>query len=378
MKKIAIVAGEASGDLIGSHLIRALKELRPDIEFEGIAGPKMMAAGAVTLFPMERLSVCGYFEVLRHLFGILQIRRRLLKRLLQNPPDLFIGIDAPDFNLGLERQLKRHGIRTMHYVSPSVWAWRGGRINKIRRAVSHMLTLFPFEVAIYEKAGIPVTYVGHPIADMLPLEPDRKAARKELKLSAGKLIIALLPGSRKSELHYMADLFVKTAQYIVQQVPEVHFLVPLVTRETRWQFEKAISRNQAQELPMTLLFGHATMAMEAADGVIVASGTATLEAALLKCPMVITYRMSAISWHILRRMNYLHYVGLPNILAGKLVVPELLQDEATPENLAETLLKQIYNMSVVDEINQEFTKIHQTLRQNTKEKAAQAVLACLR
>lgn len=241
-----------------------------------------------------------------------------------------------------------------------------------------MLTLFPFEVAIYEKAGIPVTYVGHPIADMLPLEPDRKAARKELKLSAGKLIIALLPGSRKSELHYMADLFVKTAQYIVQQVPEVHFLVPLVTRETRWQFEKAISRNQAQELPMTLLFGHATMAMEAADGVIVASGTATLEAALLKCPMVITYRMSAISWHILRRMNYLHYVGLPNILAGKLVVPELLQDEATPENLAETLLKQIYNMSVVDEINQEFTKIHQTLRQNTKEKAAQAVLACLR
>jgi len=378
MARIAIVAGEASGDLLGSHLVRALKKQRPDLEFIGIAGPKMMGEGVVSLFPMERLAVRGYFEVLRHLFGLLRMRRQLLRQLLQNPPDLFIGIDAPDFNLGLERQLKRHGICTVHYVSPSIWAWRRGRINKIRHAVSHMLTLFPFEAELYQKAGIPVTYVGHPLADVLPLEPDRKAARDELKINGDKLVIALLPGSRQSELQYMADLFVKTAQYIAQQLPEVHFLVPLVTRETRWRFEEAVYRNQAQELPMTLLFGHAHLAMEAADGIVVASGTATLEAALLKRPMVIAYRMSPLSWQILRHMNYLPYVGLPNILAGKLVVPELLQGEATPEKLGETLLKLVYNKDAVAEIGREFANIHHALRQNTEEKAAKAVLACLR
>jgi len=377
MARIAIVAGEASGDLIGSHLIRALKKQRPDIEFIGIAGPKMVAEGAVSLFPMECLAVNGFFEVLPHLFDILRIRRRLLRHFLQNPPDLFIGIDAPDFNLGLERKLKRRGILTMHYVSPSIWAWRRGRISKIRRAVSHMLTLFPFEAELYEKAGIPVTYVGHPLADVFPMEPDRQAARNELKINGDGLVVALLPGSRQSELQYMADLFVKTAQYIMQQVPDVHFRVPLMTRETRRRFEEAIYRNQAQELSMTLLFGHASMAMAAADGVVVASGTATLEAALLKRPMVIAYRMSPLSWQILRHMNYLPYVGLPNILAGKLVVPEFLQGEATPEHLAEALLKLVYDKSAVEQIEREFSDMHQVLRQNTEEKAAQAVLACL-
>ena len=377
MPVIGIVAGEASGDLLGSHLIKALKKHRPDIEFVGIAGPKMQAAGAVSLFPMERLAVRGYFEVLRHLFGILRIRRQLLAHFRKNPPDLFIGIDAPDFNLGLERQLKRLGIKTVHYVSPSIWAWRRGRMRKIRRAVSHVLALFPFEAPLYEKAGVPATYVGHPLADMLPLDSDREAAQRELKLPADKLVIALLPGSRQSELDYMADLFVRTAQQIQEQIPEVVFLVPVVSQETRWKFQAAIVRHGAGSLPLQMLFGHAHLAMQAADAVIVASGTATLEAALLKRPMVITYRMSSLSWQILRHMNYLPYVGLPNILAGKLVVPELLQGEATPEKLAETVLQLANDKAAITRIQEEFTALHHLLRQNTEEKAAQVILGML-
>ncbi len=377
MPVIGIVAGEASGDLLGSHLIKALKQQRPDLEFIGICGPKMQAEGAVSLFPMERLAVRGYFEVLRHLIGLLRMRRQLVAYFRKNPPDLFIGVDAPDFNLGLERKLKRHGVTTIHYVSPSIWAWRRGRMRKIKRAVSHVLALFPFEVPLYEKAKVPVTYVGHPLADMLPLEPDHAGARRELKLPEEKLVIAMLPGSRQSELHYMADLFVKTAKQIHQQIPEAQFLVPLVTRETRWKFEEAIYRNDAAELPLTLLFGHAHLAMESADAVVVASGTATLEAALLKRPMVITYRMSPLSWQILRHMNYLPYVGLPNVLAGRMLVPELLQHEATPENIADTLLKLVYDKSAVAEIKREFSGIHSRLRQNTAAKAAQLVLSLL-
>lgn len=374
MPTIGIVAGEASGDLLGSHLIKSLKQQRPDLQFVGIAGPKMQAEGAVSLFPMEKLAVRGYFEVLRHLPGLLSIRRQLARHFLEHPPDLFIGIDAPDFNLGLERALKRRGIRTIHYVSPSIWAWRRGRMGKIRRAVSHVLALFPFEVELYEKAGVPVTYVGHPLADVLPLEPDSKTARLELKLPSDKLVIALLPGSRQSELDYMADLFVKTALEIQRQIEHVHFLVPVISRETRWKFEDAIRRNEAYALPLSILFGHAHLAMEAADAVIVASGTATLEAALLKRPMVITYRMSPLSWQILRHMNYLPHVGLPNILAGRGVVPELLQHQATPERLAETLLQLVHDKQALESIRQEFTALHLLLKQNTQEKAASAVL----
>lgn len=378
MPVIGIVAGEASGDLLGSHLIRALKQQRPDIEFVGIAGPKMQAEGAVSLFPMERLAVRGYFEVLRHLFGLLRMRRQLAAYFRKNPPDLFIGIDAPDFNLGLERKLKRFGIKTVHYVCPSIWAWRKGRVRKIRRAVSHVLALFPFEVPLLESADIPVTFVGHPLADMLPLEPDHAAAKREMKLPSDKLVIAMLPGSRQSELQYLADVFVKTAMQIHQQVPESQFLVPLVTRETRWQFEEAIRKNDAYEIPFTLLFGHAHLAMEAADAVVVASGTATLEAALLKRPMVITYRMSPLSWQILRHMNYLPYVGLPNVIAGRKVVPELLQQQASPENIADTLLRLVYDKEALAEVKREFSGIHERLRQNTAEKAAATILALLK
>ncbi len=421
MPKIAIVAGEASGDLLGSHLIQALKlhyaasakpqtsnlNSKSTLDFIGIAGPKMQAAGAVSLYPMERLSVMGFVEVLRHLFGLLKLRKALLKTLLADPPDLFIGIDAPDFNFWLERQLKKRGIPTIHYASPSIWAWRKGRMSKIKRAVSHMLALFPFEPKLYEAAGVPVTYVGHPLADILPLHPNKLLARECLKLKADKIIIAMLPGSRLSEVRQHADLFVKSAILIAKTLPNVQFLVPLITRETRDIFEQALFHNQAlvyqgyeqpldrehlnqanvdfshaelshaEPLPLHILFGHAHDAMEAADAVIVASGTATLEAALLKCPMVITYRMPNISWQIMKRMHYLPYVGLPNILAGKFLVPELLQHEATPDNLAKATLDLLNDTHHIKELKQEFMKIHLSLRQNTAEKAANAILAYL-
>ncbi|NOT15925.1 MAG: lipid-A-disaccharide synthase [Methylotenera sp.] len=377
MVKIGIVAGEASGDLLGSHLIQALKKKRSDIEFVGIAGPKMMREGAQSLYPMEQLSVRGYLEVIKHLCGLLKLRRNLFKQFLSNPPDLFIGIDAPDFNFWLEKKLKKQGIKTIHYVSPSVWAWRKNRIKKIKQAVTEVLALFPFEPALYQQENIPVTYVGHPLADMLPLEPNMNSARDILKLNASALVVAMLPGSRQSEVKQHADLFVQTAKRIYAQRPNAVFLVPLITRETRQIFE-AVMYSEENLLPMQLLFGHAHDAMEAADVVIVASGTATLEAALLKKPMVITYKMSQLSWQLLKRMRLQPYVGLPNILAGKFVVPELLQHDANPEKLAETALAMLSDKDKLAEIKKEFTEIHHRLRQNTAEKAADAILAYLK
>ncbi len=376
MVRIGIVAGEASGDLLGSHLMQALKLKRSDIEFVGIAGPKMMREGAQSLFPIERLSVRGYVEVIKHLFGLLKLRRQLLDHLLTNRIDLFIGIDAPDFNFWLEKKLKNKGITAIHYVSPSVWAWRKNRIKKIKHSVSHILALFPFEPALYQHAGIPVTYVGHPLADILPMEPDTAVARDGLKLKPSALVIAMLPGSRQSEVQQHAELFVKTAKLIYADFPNAVFLVPLITRETRQIFELAIF-HENESLPIQILFGHAHDAMEAADVVIVASGTATLEAALLKKPMVITYRMSKLSWQILKRMRLQPYVGLPNVLAEKFVVPELLQDESTPERLAEATIKLLSDADNIAEIKAEFTKIHHSLKQNTAEKAANAILAYL-
>ena len=376
MLRIGIVAGEASGDLLGSHLIQALKKKRTDIEFVGIAGPKMMSEGALSLFSMERLSVRGYIEVIKHLFGLFMLRRQLLKHFLSNRLDLFIGIDAPDFNFWLERKLKKNGIKTIHYVSPSVWAWRKNRIKKIKKSVSHMLALFPFERALYHGAGIPVTYVGHPLADILPMKPDTFAAREGLKLKSSALVVAMLPGSRQSEVQQHAELFVKTAKLIYAEYPNAIFLVPLITRETRQIFELAIF-HENESLPIQILFGHAHDAMEASDVVIVASGTATLEAALLKKPMVITYRMSKVSWQILKRMRLQPYVGLPNILAEKFIVPELLQDDSTPEKLAEATIKLISDTTYISEIKAEFTKIHFSLKQNSAEKAANVILAHL-
>lgn len=375
--RIAIVAGEASGDLLASHLIAALRARLPHAEFFGIGGPKMQAQGFDAWYPLEKLAVRGYVEVLRHYREISGIRSQLRARLLADPPDVFIGVDAPDFNLALEKALKRRGIPAVHYVSPSIWAWRGERIRKIGESVTRILALFPFEPALYEARDIPVSYVGHPLADVLPVEDGRVAARELLEIPAARPVFALLPGSRQSELQYMADTFIRTARQITARLPEALFLVPLATRETRLLFEQAIYRCEARDLPIRMLFGHAHDAMAAADVVLVASGTATLEAALLKRPMVIAYRMSPFSYRMMKRMGYLPYVGLPNVLAGRFVVPEFIQDDATPENLAQAMLNLHADRDNAVRIAEVFRDIHLQLRQNTAEKAASAILDCL-
>lgn len=374
---IGIVAGEASGDLLASHMMEELKRAVPGVRFIGIGGPKMQAVGMQVLFPQEKLAVFGYIEVLKHYFEIVSIRRKLRAYFYAHPPDLFIGIDAPDFNFDLELKLKERGIPTIHYVSPSIWAWRGERIHKIKRAVSHMLALFPFEPPLYEKAGIPVTYVGHPLADMLSEEPDRDAMRKQMRLPTQSKVFAFLPGSRQSEVRNLAATFIDTARIILQQLPESNFLVPLATSETRRIFEEILRQHGGQDLPIRILFGHAHDAIIAADVVLVASGTATLEVALLKRPMVITYKMPALLYWLLKPKAYQPYFGLPNILSGKFIVPELLQNDATPENLAQVLLNLLSNKQAVAELEVIFTDMHSTLRQGNAHKAAQAILPFL-
>jgi len=374
---IGIAAGEASGDLLGAELVRAIRTRLPEAQFVGIGGPKMQAEGVESWFPMERLAVRGYVEVLKHYPGLLSLRRSLKGRMSRAHPRVFIGIDAPDFNLPLEAKLKRNAIPTVHFVSPSLWAWRGGRIRFISRAVNRVLLLFPFEVPIYRHAGIPFTYVGHPLADLIPLEDVTNAAREQLRLSQSRRIVTLLPGSRQSELHAMAELFIRTARLLVQQFSDLGFLVPLVSRETREIFEAALYREQAADLPLTVLFGHAREAIAASDAVLAASGTATLEAALYKKPMVITYRMAGLTWKLMSRMRYQPWVGLPNIIAGEYIVPELLQDDATPENLAQAMLNVISDPVVRERLPQRLRSIHLSLRQNAADKAAKAVMPWL-
>jgi len=375
--RVGMVAGEASGDLLAAQLIAALKARGRPMLFAGIGGPRMAAQGFESQFPMEKLSVRGYAEALRHYREIMGIRRHLAKALLAEHPDLFIGVDSSDFNLGLERQLKEAGIPTVHYVSPSVWAWRRWRMRAIARAVSRILVMLPFEAPLYEKAGIPVTYVGHPLADLIPLKPNRQEARAQLRLPHGKLIVALLPGSRRSELHYMARAFVLAAHRLRQEVHDVHFVCPMVTRDTRDMFERAVHEHQRSDLPLTLLFGHSHEALAAADLALVASGTATLETALFKTPMVIAYRQSPITWALMRPMLYLPYVGMPNILAGERLVPELLQDQATPAALAAALLDLLRDSAAQRRQVERFGELHELLRRNAAEKAADAVLEVL-
>jgi len=370
-----MVAGEASGDLLAAHLIAALKARRPTMEFAGIGGPRMMAEGFRSHFPMERLSVRGYAEALRHYREIMTIRRKLGDSMIADRPDLFIGVDSSDFNLGLERRLKEKGIKAIHYVSPAVWAWRRWRVRRIARSVDRILVMYPFEEPLYQSAGVPVTYVGHPLADIIPLEPNKVEARLSLRLPSGKLIVALLPGSRRSELKYMAGAFVLAAHRFRQEVHEVHFVCPMVTRETREMFEQAVHEHQRTDLPLTLLFGHSHEALAAADLALVASGTATLETALFKTPMVIAYRQSPLTWALMKQMLYLPYVGMPNILAGEHLVPELLQDEATPANLAGALVTLLRDTAAQRRQIERFREFHERLRQSTAAKAADAVLS---
>lgn len=373
---IGMVAGEASGDQLGAHLMRALRAHLPQARFTGIGGPRMEAEGMRSLFPLEKLAVRGYVEVLRHYLEILAIRRALAAHFRREPPALFIGVDAPDFNLKLELELRRAGVPTAHYVGPQIWAWRAQRIRLIRRAVEKMLVVFPFEQALYERAGVPVAYVGHPLADLLARVPRRAAAREQLRVAPGARVVALLPGSRVSELEHMADLFVRSAALVAQAAGEVHFLVPCVSRATRELFEAALARG-APPPRVTLLFGHAHEAMSAADVVLAAAGTATLEAALLGRAMVVTYRMPRATWWIMNHRRYQPYAALPNILAGEYLVPEFLQDEATPENLAQAVVNLLEDDAVRARLEARFAAMAQELRCDSAQRAVEALLPLL-
>ena len=370
---IALVAGEASGDLLASYLMGALRERMPGVRFCGIGGPRMQAAGFDAWWPSEKLAVRGYVEVLRHYREITGIRARLAQRLLANPPALFIGVDAPDFNLDLETTLRDGGMRTAHFVSPSIWAWRGNRIGKIRRAAEHMLCLFPFEEALYRNAGIPATYVGHPLADVIVEAPDRHAARAALGLSGEGPVIALLPGSRQSELRYLADRFVAAARLLALGNRELRFVVPLASAETETLWSAAMARVAPQGLPLRIVPRDAHAALAACDVALVASGTATLEAALFKRPMVIAYNMAGMSWQLMRRMKYQPWVGLPNILCADFVVPEFLQDAATPENLAQALGNLLADRTLRERVSTRFAGLHAELRQGMARRAADVI-----
>lgn len=374
---IALVAGEASGDLIGSGVITALRRRLPDARFVGIGGSRMMDAGLESWFAQEKLAVHGLVEVLAHLRELFALRRGLVRRLIELRPKLFLGIDSPDFNLGIERALKRTGVTTAHMVSPTVWAWRSGRIRTIRAAVDHMLVLFPFEEPIYRAAGIPATFIGHPLADEIPTEIDGAAAREDLRLPQNAPVIAVLPGSRRGEIERMGPTFIQTARQILARVPDARFLVPLVTRETRDLFEGVLYREQARDLPMSLLFGHAQDALAASDVALATSGTVTLEAALVGRPMVIAYRVAPLSYQIARRLIRVEHMGLPNILAGESVVPEFVQDAATPENLAQALTNLLHDEPVRAAVQGRFAKLHGVLRRDAAETAAGALLPYL-
>ncbi|WP_394522516.1 lipid-A-disaccharide synthase [Pseudomonas protegens] len=368
--RIALVAGEASGDILGGGLMRALKAQHPAVEFIGVGGPLMEAEGLISYFPMERLAVMGLVEVLGRLRELLARRKKLIQTLIAEKPDVFIGIDAPDFTLNIELKLRQAGIKTVHYVSPSVWAWRQKRVLKIREGCDLMLTLFPFEARFYEEKGVPVKFVGHSLADAIPLEADRAAARAELGLPEGPLV-ALMPGSRGGEVGRLGALFLDAAQRLRAMRPGVRFIMPCASPERRVQLEQLLAN---RDLPLTLLDGQSHKALAACDAVLIASGTATLEALLYKRPMVVAYRLAPLTFWILKRMVKSPYISLPNLLAQRLLVPELLQDDATADALAQTLSPLIEGG---EEQTRGFDEIHRTLRRDASNQAAQAVLGLI-
>jgi lipid-A-disaccharide synthase len=387
LPKLACVAGEPSGDLLAAPVLAALNQI-PDmagLEVYGIGGPRMQAEGMRSDWPMETLSVRGYVEAIKQLPAILKLRKELITQMLgEDRPDVYLGIDAPDFNLGVELQLRRVGIPTLHLVSPSIWAWRGGRIKKIAQAVERMLCIFPFETEIYDRAGIASTYVGHPLASEIPMEPNPEKAREQLSsllyLPANTLngiVIAVLPGSRTSEIELMAPVFFRTMQLLAKQMKgqKVHFLIPVATPRLREPLEQLLqqAKNINPELEVHLLEGRADEVLEAADVVLIASGTATLQAALWKKPMVISYKVPWLTAQIMKRQGYLPYVGLPNILCGEFVVPELLQDDATPQNLSRAIMKWLEHPTKVAELKARFALMHESLRRPTGLLVAQAV-----
>ncbi|HDR1058102.1 lipid-A-disaccharide synthase [Pasteurella multocida] len=377
---IAIVAGEVSGDILGAGLIRSLKVQYPHARFIGIAGPRMLAEGAETLVDMEELSVMGLAEVVKHLPRLLKIRRQLIHTMLQEKPDIFIGIDAPDFNIDVELKLKENGIKTIHYVSPSVWAWRQNRIHKIAKATHLVLAFLPFEKAFYDRFEVPCRFIGHTMADAIALKPNRQEACEYLNLDASQRYVAILVGSRGSEVTFLAEPFLQAAKLLKQQYPDIQFLVPLINAKRREQFEQ-IKAQVAPELELILLDGKARQAMIAAEATLLASGTAALEAMLCKSPMVVGYRMKATTYFLAKRLVKTEYVSLPNLLANEMLVPELIQEQCTAENLAEKLALYLsQEESALQQrhaLIQRFTDLHKLIQCDADKQAAQAVIALL-
>jgi lipid-A-disaccharide synthase len=370
---IGIVAGESSGDALGAGLIRAIREREPQALFEGIGGPRMTDAGCFSLYPMERLSVMGFTEVVRHLPALLGVRRDLREHFIATPPDIFIGIDAPDFNLGLERSLRHAGIRTLHYVSPSVWAWRRYRVRRIAQSCDCLLTLFPFEEDFYREQPVQIRCVGHPLADQLADEVNPATARHHLGFPLETPLVAMLPGSRRDEVRRLAGPFIRTALWCRKLMPDMRFVVALANRECRAEFEKEL-RQHRESPPMTLLNGRSLEAMAAADVVLLACGTAALECMLLKRPMVVAYRMSPLSYRIAKLLSGTRSYSLPNLLVGKPVVREIIQHGLTAEKLGGEIMRLINNRRLTCELAEIFSGIHTELRRDANRSAADAVL----
>ena len=377
---IAIIAGEVSGDILGAGLIHALKACYPHAKFIGIGGERMIAEGFETLFDMEELSVMGLVEVLKHLPRLLKIRRSIIEQLSALKPDIFIGIDAPDFNLDVELKLKQQGIKTIHYVSPSVWAWRQKRVYKIAAATNLVLAFLPFEKAFYDRFNVPCRFIGHTMADAIPLKPNRDDACQLLNLDPAQRYVAMLVGSRGSEVEFLSEPFLQTAQLLHQRYPDVKFLVPLINQKRRQQFEQ-IKQRVAPELDMILLDGNARAAMITAEATLLASGTAALEARLCKSPMVVGYRMKPFTYFLAKRLVKTKYVSLPNLLADEMLVPELIQEDCNPTKLAEKLsLYLSEDKSAVQNrhvLLQRFAELHQMIQCNADQQAAQAVIDLL-
>ena len=377
---IAIIAGEVSGDILGAGLIHALKARYPHAKFIGIGGERMIAEGFETLFDMEELSVMGLVEVLKHLPRLLKIRRSIIKQLSALKPDVFIGIDAPDFNLDVELKLKQQGIKTIHYVSPSVWAWRQKRVYKIAAATNLVLAFLPFEKAFYDRFNVPCCFIGHTMADAIPLKPNREEACQLLNLDPTQRYVAILVGSRGSEVEFLSEPFLQTAQLLHQRYPDVKFLVPLINQKRRQQFEQ-IKQRVVPELDMILLDGNARAAMITAEATLLASGTAALEAMLCKSPMVVGYRMKPFTYFLAKRLVKTKYVSLPNLLADEMLVPELIQEDCSPTNLAEKLSQYLSeDKSAVQNrhvLLQRFAELHQMIQCNADQQAAQAVIDLL-
>jgi lipid-A-disaccharide synthase len=369
--QLGMVAGEASGDLLAGLLLQGLRQRWPTLQAAGIGGPRMAEQGFEAWWPSDKLAVRGYVEVLRHYREISGIRQALGERLLREKPRAFIGVDAPDFNLGLEARLKAGGIKSIHFVCPSIWAWRGGRARKMAASVDHVLCLFPFEPDLLQAHGVAATYVGHPLADAIPLQPPRAASRATLGLAEGDAVVAVLPGSRRSEITAIAPAFLQAAVLMHRQRPALKFVLPLAPGLR--ELVQPLVDAHAPKLPLQLLEGQSHTALAACDVTLIASGTATLEAALFKRPMVIGYRMQAISWQLMKRMRYQPWVGLPNILCRSFVVPELIQERCTPAALAQATLQWLDDPAAAQQVATRFEDLHHLLRRDTARCATDAI-----